>query len=205
MLKQFSLQTLQYAINQALSLDTNTLEKIKKLEGKIIELIISPLNVHFYISFEQSKVLLLADTILKPDTIIHSSPIGLIRLSFLPSSKMRSLFNDSIQISGDIQLGQQLKEIFDHIDIDWEGHLAHFTGDVAAYHIGKIVKKGRSLQKRYKDSFKRNSKEYLMHELQMTPTSSELENYYQGVDDLRLRTERLIAHVHYLMAENEKA
>ncbi|MCK1850929.1 YihY/virulence factor BrkB family protein, partial [Legionella pneumophila] len=28
------------------------------------------------------------------------------------------------------------------IDIDWEGHLAHFTGDVVAHQIGSFVRKG---------------------------------------------------------------
>jgi ubiquinone biosynthesis protein UbiJ len=205
MLKQFSLQALQFAMNQAISLDEHTVERLKALDGKIIEMVILPLHVHFYICFEEGKILLLAESDKTPDTIIHTSPMGLIRLSFLPSSKMRSLFNDNIQISGDIHLGQEIKEIFDQIDIDWEGHLAHFTGDVAAYHIGKVVKKGKELHQRYSQSLKNNTKEYVFYEMQMIPTPAELEQFYEEVDDIRLRTERLIAHVNFLMAENEKA
>jgi len=205
MLKQLTLQTLQFAMNQAMGLDDKTVERLKTLEGKMIEMVILPLHVHFYLTFENGKILLLAESEQSPDTIIHTSPMGLIRLSFLPSSKMRSLFNDNIQISGDIHLGQELKEIFDQIDIDWEGHLAHFTGDVAAYHIGKVMRKGKDLHQRYSQSLKSNTKEYVLHEMQLTPTPAELEQFYQDVDDIRLRTERLIAHVNFLMAEDEKA
>ena len=204
MLKKISLQALQYAINQALSLDKSTLERLKKLNGKWIEIVVLPLNVHFFIYFNQSKIELHHESTQQADTIIHTSPMGLIRISFLPSSKMRSLFNDHIQIAGDIQLGQELKEIFDNIDIDWEGHLAHFTGDVVAYHVGKVFRKGKKIQEKYTNSLKFQAKEFILHEQQWSPTQSELEEFYRGVDDTRLRTERLIAHVHYLMAENEK-
>ena len=73
--------------------------------------------------------------------IIHSNPHRLNSFKFLPASKARSLFNDKIRISGDIELGQ-LKKLFDEMDIDWEGHLAHFTGDVVAHQIGSLVRKG---------------------------------------------------------------
>ncbi|MDQ5930215.1 MAG: ubiquinone biosynthesis accessory factor UbiJ [Bacteroidota bacterium] len=204
MLKKLSLQALQFAINQALSLDHSTLERLSGLNGKCIEIVVLPLHVHFYIRLNQSIIELHHESSQKPDTIIHTSPMGLIRISFLPSSKMRSLFNDHIQISGDIQLGQELKEIFDKIDIDWEGHLAHFTGDVVAYHLSKVFRKGKQIQEKYSQSLKFQAKEFILYEKQWSPTQSELEEYYRIVDDTRLRTERLIAHVHYLMAENEK-
>lgn len=204
MLKKLSLQALQFALNQALSLDKSISEKLLTLDGKMIEIVIMPLQVHFYIQIEAGQMLLLEQTQDTPDTIIHSRPLGLIRLSLLPSSKTRSLFNDDIQISGDVELGRKLKKIFDSMQIDWEGHLAYFTGDVVAHHIGKIVRKGRHLKHQYMESFKKNTHDYLVNEMQWIPSQQELEQYYKDVDDLRLRTERLAAHIEYLMAQHEK-
>jgi len=204
MLQTISLTTLQFAINKALSLDFSSKEKIIQLEGKYIELVISPLNVHFYIGFSQGEILLLKNIDQNPDTVIHTSPLGLIRLSFLPASKMRSLFNDNIKISGDILIGQQIKELFDNINVDWEGHLAHFTGDVAAFHIGKVVKKGMQFKKKCLQQLQDNSKEFLLYELKLIANQNELEDFYQSVDETRLRVERLNAHINYLMAKNEK-
>ncbi|NBX85334.1 MAG: hypothetical protein EBQ95_06995 [Gammaproteobacteria bacterium] len=204
MLKKLSLQALQFALNQALGLDKTITEKLKPLQGKIIEIVIMPLQVHFYICIENEQMILLEQTLEKPDTIIHSRPLGLIRLSLLPSSKARSLFNDEIQISGDVELGRKLKKIFDSIHVDWEGHLAYFTGDVVAHHIGKIVRKGRHLTNQYADSFKKHTHEYLVQEMQWVPEKQELEQFYKDVDDLRLRTERLAAHIEYLLAHHEK-
>jgi ubiquinone biosynthesis protein UbiJ len=170
MLKKLSLQTLQFAINQAISLDPHVSEQLLALNHKTIEMVVSPLNVHFYILIVDGSVQLLTHSHAKPDTIIHSNPMGLIRLSLLPSSKMRSLFNDQIKISGDVQLGQQLKKIFDSMDVDWEGHLAYFTGDVVAHHVGNVFRKGRDLKRQYSESIKKSSHKYKLRNLIITCT-----------------------------------
>lgn len=204
MLKKLSLQALQFAMNQAIGLDETMPHKLKIFDDKLIEIIVAPLQVHFYMGFQKGQIKLSNEIERAPDTIIHSSPIGFIRLSFLPASKMRSLFNDDIKISGDIELGQRLKKIMDSMAIDWEGHLAHFTGDVAAHHIGKVFRKGRAVQKKYTQNFQDQTKDYLLYELQWTPSKAELERFYENVDDLRLRAERLEAHVKYLSVKHEK-
>lgn len=203
MLKKLSLQALQFALDQALSLDSTITDQLKSLDGKLIEMIISPLNVHFYILIQGGKLLLNSKAQQAPDTVIHSSPMGLIRLSLLPSSKMRSLFNDNIKISGDMELGRDLKKIMDNVDIDWEGHLAHFTGDVVAHHIGKVFRKGRSFGRHYLQSFKQNTQDYLCQESALLTTTAEVEQFNQAVDELRLRTERLIAHFNQWLAQHE--
>src|SRR4051794_31957483 len=130
MIKKYSLKALEKAINFALRLDEDLPLKMSKLQGKVIELVISPLEVGFFILFEP-KGLRLKTKVLSPvNTTIFSSPLGLIRLSFLPASQARSLFNDKVRLTGDVELGLEVKKLFDNLDIDWEGHLAQFTGDV---------------------------------------------------------------------------
>lgn len=202
MIKEYTLLALQKAINHALSLDENSKERLKKLQGKVLEIIITPLNVCFFITFHEDELVLLANYTDTVDTIIHSNPVGLIRLSILPASKVRSLFNDKIRLSGDIELGQQVKKLFDDLDIDWEGHLAHFTGDVVAHQVGSIVRDGLAFGRKIKNSMQRNVVEYLQEEVRETPSLEEVEDFYADVDELSLRTERLSAHINKLMAEN---
>lgn len=203
MIKSISLQALQYAINQAIALDKDMPEKLYPFDHKVIEMVILPLGVRFYLRFFQGVIYLNKETTKAPDTIIHTSPLGLIRLSFLPSSKMRSLFNDNIRITGDLELGQSLKKIFDNMDIDWEGHLAHFTGDVAAFHIGKVFRKGVQFQAKCVEHLKQSTEAYLIHEAHITPSKQELDEFCEDVDELRLRAERLLAHAHYLQAKHD--
>lgn len=203
MLKEYSLKALQTAINQAMKLDEQMPQKIQKLDGKTLEMVITPLNVNFYIRFKGSEMQLLHRIDGRPDTIIHSNPIGLIRLSLLPTSKARSLFNDKIRISGDIELGQSVKKLFDEIDIDWEGHLTHFTGDVVAHQIGSFVRKGLEFKNQFRTSMQQNITEFLQEELRICPSRNELEDFFAEVDELVLSVDRLQAHINNLMSDDE--
>ncbi|MBA2648366.1 MAG: SCP2 sterol-binding domain-containing protein [Legionella sp.] len=204
MLKKVSLKALQLAINHALNLDEDMATKIKSLQGKVLKMIIAPLDVSFYIQFADEIVLLdTFDGLV--DTTIQSTPIGLIRLSLLPASQARSLFNKDIRISGNIELGQQVKKLFDELDIDWEGHLAHFTGDVVAYQIGSLMRKGLAFKKQIDTSMRLNMTEYLQEELRILPSEMELEDFFNDVDTLVLDTERLEAHINLLMTRHENS
>jgi len=195
MIKEYSLLLLQKAIQHALSLDSSMPNKIQALDGKTLEIIISPLQVNFYISFIQGTVILLPHFDGEPDTVIHSSPLGLIRLSLLPASKVRSLFNDKIRITGDVELGQKVKQLFDAMEVDWEGHLARFTGDVVAYQVGSLVRQGLSFKRHVKESLCQNVTEYLQEESRVFPPKEEVEDFFKDIDDLSLRVERLAAQI----------
>ncbi|MFA5960517.1 MAG: SCP2 sterol-binding domain-containing protein [Tatlockia sp.] len=203
MIKKYSLVALQKAINQALALDENSAAKLAALDGKVLKLIVAPLQVDFYLRFGNQQLQLLAAYEGNPDTLIQSSPLGLIRLSFLPASKARSLFNDQIRISGDVELGQQVKKLFDELDIDWEGHLAHFTGDVVAHQLGSLVRQGLAFKSKISHSLRNNVTEYLQEELGLLPPAEAIADFFNDIDTLSLDVERLEAHVNQLMAHYE--
>lgn len=193
MIKQYSLRALQKAMNTALALDPNTLPQIQALRGKVIEMVIKPLDVRFFIRFGEADIELLADYSEPPNTTIHSSPLGLIRLSLLPSSRVRSLFNDQITMSGDVELGHAVKKLFDSIDIDWEGHLAHFTGDVVAHQVGRFVRRGAEFKTSLKTSLNHNISDYLQEEIKLAAPSEAVQDFLNDVDTLKLDVERLEA------------
>ncbi|WP_133140589.1 SCP2 domain-containing protein [Legionella genomosp. 1] len=198
MIKKYSLKVLQKAINLALSLDDTMPGKIAELNGKIIEISIDTLGIKFFIEFKEGRLKLLDHCDEKPDTLIHSSPLGLIRLSLLPASRARSLFNDKIHISGDIELGEKVKKLFDELDIDWEGHLARFTGDVIAYQLGSFLRQGMDLKNRVEDSLRSNLNDYLHEEARLFPPREEIDDFFHDVDQLNLDVERLQAKLNLL-------
>lgn len=198
MIKQYSLSVLQKAINHALKLDESMPTKIKVLDGKVLEIIISPLNINFFMAFVDDEIQLRACHEGRADASIRSSPLGLIRLSLLPASKVRSLFNDKIRISGDVELGQQVKKLFDEIDIDWEGHLAQFTGDVIAYQVGSLVRQGVGFKRQVSESIRNDITEYLQEEWRIVPSREEINDFFHDIDDLALSVERLTARVEML-------
>lgn len=202
MIKKYSLTLLEKAINQALSLDEQSAERMLPLRGKIIEIIIAPLDVHFYLLFDD-RLRLESAIDSPPDTVIRSTPLGLIRLSLLPMSKARSLFNDKVRMSGDVELGEKIKCLFNDLDIDWEGHLAQFTGDVVAYQIGSWVRQGFEFQRDVRQSVRRNLSDYVQEELALFPTREESNDFFHDVDVLSLDTARLEAQITQLMDDHE--
>lgn len=203
MIKKYSLKALEKAMNHALVLDPTMIEKIAVLHGKLLEIIITPLDVNFYILFENYRLILLDESQQKPDTIIHSSPLGLIRLSFLPASQARSLFNDKIRLSGDVELGQAVKKMFDELDIDWEGHLAHFTGDLCAHQLGSLFRRARKFRHSFRESMRLNLREYLQDEKRLFPSREEVEDFFEDVDAIVLDVERLEAQIQLILASYE--
>lgn len=203
MIKKYSLIPLQTAMNYALSLDEKTPAKLVALEGKVIEIIIEPLGIHFFITVQNRQIVLLDKYAGKPETVITSSPLGLIRLSFLPASKARSLFNDKIKLSGNIEPGLQIKKLIDELDIDWETHIARFTGDMVAHQLGSIFRQGQALKNKLKASFQQNTRDYLQDEVRLIPSREEMEDFFQEIDGLNLAVERLQAKMTLVIYPND--
>lgn len=199
MIKHYSLNLLQQALNRILGLDPNLQEQLAILDSKVLKIIIMPLNIHFFITFQEKRLVLLLDYIGQPDTVIQSTPLGFIRLSLLPASKARSLFNDNIQISGDIELGETVKHLFDSLDIDWETHLANFTGDVVAFQIGNTFRKAASWKNRLVSTLQVNVTEYLQEEQNLLPPTEAVADFFKDVDTLVHDVERLEAHIQLLL------
>lgn len=189
MLKHVSLIVLQKALNQALRLDDTMPEKIKQFQGKRLKLVINPPAIEWLITFNESEIQLHAENCQVFDTLIETSPIGLMQLARLPADKLRS----AMRISGDLVLGQQLKALFEQLDIDWEGHLAGFTGDVVAYQVGSWFRRGRAFKQQITSSLHQNVNEYIHEELRLFPPREEIEDFFDDIDALSLQTERLLA------------
>jgi ubiquinone biosynthesis protein UbiJ len=193
MIKKYSFLVLQKAINKALTLDDTMHHKLVSLDGKVLEIIVMPINVHFFIRFAEGAVYLMDKSEGLADATLQSHPLGFLKLSLLPSTKVRALFNDSVTITGDVELGQRVKAIVDGLDIDWEGHLARLTGDVVAYKLGSLVRRSFAFQQQCSESLQQNITEFLQEEVRLFPPRDELEDFFKDIDDISLRVERLEA------------
>lgn len=203
MLKQYSLKALQLAMNQALSLDADIATRMEPLLDKWLEIIIRPLNERLFMGFTPAGIKLETTIQKEADCRIISSPLGLIRLSLLPASKARSLFNDTIEMHGDVEVGQAVKTLFDSVELDWEGHLAQFTGDIIAHKIGSVWRKSFRMGERLHDSMRSNMEEYLHEELRVSPGPEEVEDFCKDVDALVLDAERAEAKLNRLVKRHE--
>ena len=103
-----------------------------------------------------------------------------------------------MEIIGDTETGQLFNQILQQLDIDWEEHLSHITGDVIAHQMGRglrgLLRWGRQVE----DSLLQDTAEYLEEEKQLVATKYEVEVFNHDVDVLRNDIERLQARVQRL-------
>ena len=96
-----------------------------------------------------------------------------------------------VKIIGDMGLADEMRKIFSQLDLDWEGGLAEYTGDVVAHEIGKFVRGGLGFLKRTHENLQQTTKEYCQEEIRVLPTRDEMENFVSEVSKLRDDVERL--------------
>lgn len=186
-------EALETSINAVLKQDPDTLAKFSALQGKVIAFELTELNLTLYLfpHTEGVQVQYLYEG--HVDTTLRGSPLAFINMSLGDSTE--SFFSGEVRIKGDIELGQHFKRILDQLDLDWEEWLSNYTGDLIAFKTGSLI---RSLSSWSKDTLKileLDAREYLQDEGQLTPHSTELNEFAEDISQLRDDTARLEARI----------
>ena len=106
---------------------------------------------------------------------------------------MPNLFKQDLSISGDIDFGQDVRDLFGQIDIDWEEHLSHFTGDIIAHQLANLFTSTLKNVDEINTTFQQSLTEYLQEETKCLPCREELNDFFDDVDSMKLRVDRLQA------------
>ena len=109
-----------------------------------------------------------------------------------------ALINGELELHGDSNALIELQKIAKQLDLDWEEPLANIFGDVIGHQLGRGLRKSFSLAKHFFTSIQRQTSEYIKEESDLLPADWELNRFYNDVDSLKLRTERLEAKLHKL-------
>ena len=193
---------LETAINRWLRLDETSLDRLQPLQGRIIEWYIDGLGRSLYFVPGPQSMQVLSRYEGEVDTTISAGLGGL--LQSLTRRPEDALFEHSLRISGDTELGQAFQDLLTSVDVDWEEQLSHITGDSIAHQAGKTL---RALQLWLSDSsrtLRLDLSEYLQEEARILPTRIEIQHFLDQVDQLRTDTDRLEARIRRLrQAGNE--
>ncbi len=187
------LTALETAINAYLRLDPETLERLGRLQDKVIAIELKGLDITFYALPGRYGLRLQPHWEDEVDTTISGTPLAFSRLGLGDSSQ--ALFSGDVTIKGDVETGQRFKRILDEMDIDWEEQLSRFTGDVIAHRTGDLIRDGLRWGRRVVESLRQDVSEYLQEESRILPSRAEATAFMDEVDRLRDDVERLEARV----------
>jgi ubiquinone biosynthesis protein UbiJ len=188
MIKSLLLSNLEKTINRFISLDPFAAKNQTPLVGKVVCFTFTDLAQSFYMCFSDQQINLQSYCQGKPDLTISGTLSSFLKMA---SNKKNGTLPNDMDISGNAQLAQQFQHFFNGIDIDWEEHLSHFTGDTIATEAGKFLKSARSFMKKTVHSLAMDAKEFVEEEQRVIPSKHKVESFCHEVDSLRHGIARL--------------
>jgi ubiquinone biosynthesis protein UbiJ len=185
---------LETALDRYLSLDHEVATRLACLNGKALEVELRGLDLHFYLLPAGHRIQVQGHYEGTPDACLRGAPLSLARLA-LSEQGRRTLFSGAVQLEGDTELGEQLQDIINAVDIDWEEQLARLTGDVVAHQAGNAARGAQHWVGKARESLTLDLADYLHEETRQVPARGEVERFVAEVDTLRSDIERLAARV----------
>lgn len=204
-IKETSFTALQKAINHCLTFDPGALQRVRALAGKVIGIELLGLGLKFY---------LLPDTVglkLQPqhhgevNVWLRGAPFSMMRMGLGGETQQQALFGGDVEITGDTELGQQVRDIVNDLDLDWEEQLTKLVGDVVGHKIGNVVRGVADWAGETRNTLEQDLGEYLQEESRLLPHREEIGPFLEAVDTLRSDIDRLEARVKRLFDRRGEA
>ncbi len=184
---------LEKSLNTALRYDPATRVKLRTLNNKIVKISCrSPdIELIFFIADEKIRVSTIdeandADVIISGEASEFLSQLG---------QSTHSLSDLNIEISGKVNLLNQIQTILADVEIDWEEPLTEILGVVPGHALAESLRSTFSWIKKQSDSVKQAIPELLTEELRAVPSETELNHFYQEVDRLSSSSQRIDARI----------
>ena len=186
--------TLEILINTALRHDPASRQRLETFNGILAVELTCP-QLTFYIQTHDHHITVMAYCESDISTTLKGSPLALLGLLKQPSN----LKNSGVSVSGDTLLLSQWQNLIQQLDIDWEDAISHYLGDIMGPLASSGLHKSTQWAQQQWNDKQRLVSEYLVEELKLIPSRSELEYFYQHVDQLALDSERMIAKANALI------
>ena len=186
--------TLESSLNTYLQLDPDSQRILEKMTGKCLAIELKGLDITLYLLTDAKGIQIFSDYQDTPDATLSGTPMELLGLA-LEQQPGPAMFAEGVKISGDTELGQLFKRLFDSLDIDWEEHFSQYTGDIVAHKLGSLLRSGVDWGQQAGGILRQDIAEYLLQEDHLVPEKAELEGFYTDIDTLRDNTERLQARI----------
>ena len=167
-----------------LSIPKNFLEDIN---GKKIKININDIEQYVFLKIEEDKIILVED-LDYTDVEISSS---LVNFAFFVFSKGSDTYSSKINISGDIETANKFNEILAKSSKLRELASNYIGGENFA-RLESIFSNISSKFSELVGNKQKNIRDYLIHDLRILPSKSEIEKFLDEVDEVKSKTEKLM-------------
>lgn len=204
MLKDAFLISLSKAINSYLDLDPESKDRLLPLENKVITIEFLPLHFTFQCEFKKDGICVHTEELLASTALIRGTPLQMVNVILMPQHRQQ-FFAEDLTIEGDAAFAQQVVELFDQLQIDWEEYASRFIGDVPTYHASRFLQKVGHWFSNTEQSMTQNINEYLHEELNWLPTREALADFFTEIDQIRMDVDRAEAKINHFRLQLTEA
>ena len=184
------IELLELASNNALQHDQQSRERLLKLQGKTITLVVKPMGQRITVNPQPHGLEFSTQAAPDSDVTLTASLRALVKIG-RDGMDHAELEAGELEINGDPIVGQRFARVLAELDIDWEGLLAEHVGESPAVILSTGFGKARELAHESQLMFKQHINKVLKDDLQVMVDKSEVEPFLDKVDTLRADTDRL--------------
>ncbi len=196
------LNGLEKSINAYLRLDPLSEKRLAKLTDTVITIELLPISFIFQLTASSDGIKLYSGELLPANCKISGTPLQMLNVAINKSDR-HTFFANDLKIEGDASISQQVIELFDEINIDWEEYLSQKLGDSRAHHIARTFVTLKNFIAETKERFCDDINEYLHEESDLFPPKEALTDFYHDIDQLRMDIDRLEARLRQLKNKAE--
>lgn len=194
-LRKLAGRALQTALNQALSLDPDTQQRLTALNGRSVQLHLRGPEVALAVTVEDGRL-----------QVGPPREDNQLRVAATPGSLLAMMFRrdddgiapGKVEIAGDAELARRLEKLASRFAPDFEEAFARTFGDVLGVPLAQAVRKGLAHARETAAHLTEDSADWLRDEARVALAPGEVEGFLDGVDSVRERSERLESRVQRL-------
>ncbi len=193
-LKPLAGRVLQEALNRALQMDPDSLDRLEALNGRRIEAHLQAPDISLALDVRDGRILVgPVRTDSEPDISLKSTLSGV--LQSLPMFAQGRTAVGAMRISGDIELARLLQELMKSYNPDWHAPFERAFGPIVGPQLARAVQEGLRHARMSAVNLAQSSAEYATEEARVVVSKAELADFHAEVDGLRQRGDRLQARV----------
>ncbi|MGB0664581.1 MAG: ubiquinone biosynthesis accessory factor UbiJ [Pontibacterium sp.] len=189
MFTSVALETAENSLNFVLKTQPHLMAGLAELDGRVIQVNVDKLPSLYLVPHTQG-VDLYQHLTSEPDLMVSGSVPAFINMA-----KQTGGVQSGVQFAGDVALAAQLKALAESGGIDWEAVISQVFGDLLGHEIATVGRKAVDKATSLSASLMANLNEFVSEELRAVPSAEEAKPFFDDIDALRDRVERLAAKV----------
>lgn len=167
-------------------MDPDSATLIQPLVGRVIEVQVVGLDASLYLIVLDDAVEVTGFYDGDIDTTLTGTPLALLSLA----SSTEALFDGRVTLSGNLDVGRQVRHAIKSLDVDTEEQLSSLLGDPVARKLSVMGQRFSQWFTGTTSTTQRDIGDYLMDEIDAVVSREEIDGFCHEVDELRHHADR---------------